>query len=94
MLAISLKHVVERPMLPPPGIDFIIDILVANIGGQSIAAAVGLHEAFYFSRPFRDRENCSPSESDRATTASERWIVGLSLGNRLTFFGMDRPTAT
>ncbi|TRC92750.1 AraC family transcriptional regulator [Mesorhizobium sp. WSM4303] len=29
---------------------------------ESIAAAVGIHDAFYFSRLFRDRENCSPSE--------------------------------
>lgn len=29
---------------------------------ESIAAAVGFHDAFYFSRLFRDRENCSPSE--------------------------------
>jgi AraC-like DNA-binding protein len=29
---------------------------------QSIAAAIGIHDAFYFSRLFRHRENCSPSE--------------------------------
>ncbi|MBA1141986.1 helix-turn-helix transcriptional regulator [Mesorhizobium neociceri] len=29
---------------------------------ESIAVAVGIHDAFYFFRLFRDRENCSPSE--------------------------------
>ena len=29
---------------------------------EAIATAVGIHDAFYFSRLFRDRENCSPSE--------------------------------
>lgn len=29
---------------------------------EAVATAVGIHDAFYFSRLFRDRETCSPSE--------------------------------
>lgn len=32
---------------------------------ETVAAAVGIHDAFYFSRLFRNRENCSPSEFRR-----------------------------
>ncbi|TPN77738.1 AraC family transcriptional regulator [Mesorhizobium sp. CU2] len=32
---------------------------------ESVAAAVGIQDAFYFSRLFRDRESCSPSEFRR-----------------------------
>ena len=32
---------------------------------ETVAAAVGIHDAFYFSRLFRDREACSPSEFRR-----------------------------
>jgi AraC-like DNA-binding protein len=30
-----------------------------------VASTVGIGDAFYFSRLFRDRENCSPSEFRR-----------------------------
>lgn len=32
---------------------------------ETVAAAVGIQDAFYFSRLFRNRENCSPSEFRR-----------------------------
>ncbi|UVK47828.1 AraC family transcriptional regulator [Mesorhizobium sp. AR07] len=35
---------------------------------ETVAAAVGIHDAFYFSRLFRDREKCSPSEFRRRHT--------------------------
>ena len=43
-------------------LDLAKQLLVASDSPvESVAAAVGIHDAFYFSRLFRNRENCSPS---------------------------------
>jgi AraC-like DNA-binding protein len=47
-------------------LDLAKQMLVASESSvESVAAAVGIHDAFYFSRLFRDREKCSPSEFRR-----------------------------
>lgn len=47
-------------------LDLAKQLLVASGSSvETVAAAVGIHDAFYFSRLFRDREKCSPSEFRR-----------------------------
>lgn len=40
-------------------------LVTTNSPVETVATAVGIHDAFYFSRLFRDREKCSPSEFRR-----------------------------
>ena len=47
-------------------LDLAKQLLVASDSPvETVAAAVGINDAFYFSRLFRDREACSPSEFRR-----------------------------